>query len=95
MITQLLHCPHCQGIDIVKNGKTSQGKQRFLCREEPCDGRTFILDYSYAGQSSQVKQQVIEMALKGSGIRDTARVLQISTSTVIKELKKRSLNYSK
>ena len=95
MITQLLHCPHCQGTDIVKNGKTSQGKQRFLCREEPCDGRTFILDYSYAGQSSQVKQQVIEMALNGSGIRDTARVLQISTSTVIKELKKRSLNYSK
>ena len=95
MITQLLHCPHCQGIDIVKNGKTSQGKQRFLCREKPCDGRTFILDYSYGGQSSQVKQQVIEMALNGSGIRDTARVLQISTSTVIKELKKRRLKYSK
>ncbi len=46
MITQVLHCPHCQGIDIVKNGKTSQGKQRFLCREKPCDGRTFLLDYS-------------------------------------------------
>ena len=28
------------------------------------------------------------MALNGSGIRDTARVLQVSTSTVIKELKK-------
>ena len=95
MITQVLHCPHCQGIDIVKNGKTSQGKQRFLCREKPCDGRTFLLDYSYTGQSRQVKQQVVEMALNGSGIRDTARVLQISTSTVIKELKKRNLNYSK
>lgn len=90
MITQVLHCPHCQGIDIVKNGKTPQGKQRFLCRERPCDGRTFLLDYSYTGQSSQVKQQVVEMALNGSGIRDTARVLQISTSTVIKELKKAS-----
>ena len=51
MITQILHCPHCQGTDIVRNGKTRQGKQRFLCREEPCNGRTFILDYSYAGQS--------------------------------------------
>lgn len=30
------------------------------------------------------------MALNGSGIRDTARVLHISTSTVIKELKKRA-----
>lgn len=30
------------------------------------------------------------MALKGNGIRDTARVLHVSTSTVIKELKKRA-----
>ena len=92
MITQVLHCPHCQGIDIVKNGKTSQGKQRFLCQGKPCDGRTFLLDYAYRGQSKQVKQQVVEMALNGSGIRDTARVLQISTSTVIKELKKNKRN---
>ena len=29
------------------------------------------------------------MVLKGSGIRDTARVLQVSPTTVINELKKR------
>jgi transposase-like protein len=29
------------------------------------------------------------MSLNGSGIRDTARVLQISTATVIHELKKK------
>jgi len=28
------------------------------------------------------------MAMNGSGIRDTARVLHVSTSTVIQELKK-------
>ena len=54
-----------------------------------CDGRTFILEYSYPGRSRQVKQQIVDMALNGSGIRDTARVLHVSTSTVIKELKKR------
>jgi DNA repair protein RadC len=32
---------------------------------------------------------VIDMALNGSGVRDTARVLGISTATVINELKKR------
>ena len=31
------------------------------------------------------------MALNGNGIRDTARVLGISTHTVINELKKKSL----
>jgi transposase-like protein len=33
---------------------------------------------------------MIDMALNGSGIRDTARVLKISPTTVITELKKKS-----
>lgn len=95
MITQTLHCPYCQGVDIVKNGKTPQQKQRYQCREEPCSGRTFILNYAYPGQSRKVKDVIVNMALNGSGIRDTARVLQVSTSTVIKELKKRVRNCNK
>ena len=90
-----LHCSHCQGVDIVKNGKTPQGKQRYQCRSAACDGRTFILEYAYPGQSRKVKEQIVDMALNGSGIRDTARVLHISTSTVIKELKKRNRNCNK
>jgi len=35
-----------------------------------------------------VKQQISEMAVKGSGIRDTARVLKIRPTTVIEESKK-------
>ena len=95
MITQTLHCPYCPGVDIVKNGKTPQQKQRYQCREEPCSGRTFILNDAYPGQSRKVKDVIVNMALNGSGIRDTARVLQVSTSTVIKELKKRVRNCNK
>jgi transposase-like protein len=36
-----------------------------------------------------VKRQIIDLTLNGSGIRDTARVLRISTDTVIHELKKK------
>jgi len=36
-----------------------------------------------------VKQQIIEMALNGSGIRDTARVLKVSPPTVLTTLKKK------
>jgi len=36
----------------------------------------------------EIKQQVIDMSLNGNGIRDTARVLKISPTTVINELKK-------
>ena len=40
----------------------------------------------------KTKQQIIEMALNGSGIRDTSRVLGISAATVINELKKKNPN---
>jgi transposase-like protein len=89
MILQVLHGPHCHGTDIVRHGQTRQGKQRYRCREHRCAGRTFLLDYSYPGQSPAVKEQIVEMALNASGIRDTARVLHVSTNTVMTELKKR------
>src|SRR4030095_15274092 len=92
MITQVLHCPYCHGTDIVRHGLSPEGKQRYRCRA--ClegRGRTFLLEYTYAGQSPEVKQQIVDMALNASGIRDTARVLHVSPTTVIKELKKRNL----
>jgi transposase-like protein len=95
MITQVLHCPYCQGIDIVKHGTMPEGKQRYRCRACPERGRTFLLAYTYAGQSPAVKQQMVDMAMNASGIRDTARVLHVSPTTVIKELKKRNLTSNK
>ena len=91
MITHVLHCPYCQGTDIVKHGLSPEGKQRYRCRTclAGC-GRTFLLEYSYAGQSPDVKQQIVDMAMNASGIRDTARVLHVSPTTVLKELKKRT-----
>src|SRR5215475_5305472 len=95
MIMQVLHCPHCQGTDIIRHGKTRQGKQRSCCQETVCDGRTFLVDYSYAGHSAKIKQQIVDMAMNASGIRDTARVLHVSPTTVIKALKKKSQSCSR
>ena len=86
MIIQVLHCPYCQGTDIVRHGMSLEGKQRYRCRQcREGGGRTFLLDYAYAGQSPEVKQQIIEMAMNASGVRDTARVLHISPTTMLKE----------
>ena len=94
MILQVLHCPHCHGTDLVRHGKTRQGKQRYRCRAQRCADRTFLLDYSYPGQSPGVKRQIVDMALNASGIRDTVRVLHVSTNTVLAELKKKNLRSS-
>jgi transposase-like protein len=55
MMTQVLHCPYCRGTDIVRHGMTPEGKQRSRCRECPDRGRTFLLEYAYAGQSPDIK----------------------------------------
>jgi transposase-like protein len=83
-------CPQCGQHKVVKRGKTQEGKQRYLCVNANCPKKTFILDYSYNGALPEVKSQIVDMALNGSGIRDTARVLGVSPTTVIQELKKRN-----
>ena len=85
-------CPFCQSTNVVKNGKSKQGKQRYRCRHKECPRSTFIRDYTHYGYKPEVKQKIIEMAVNASGIRDTARVFSISTHTVIKQLKKKSQN---
>jgi transposase-like protein len=81
-------CPGCQGIKVVKSGLTGEGKQRYRCNDSMCNKKTFILNYSYKGRLPEVKKKIVEMALNGSGVRDTVRVLGVGINTVIRELKK-------
>ena len=50
-----------------------------------------MLNPSYPGRTPAVKEQIVEMSLTGSGIRDISRVLQVRTRTVIGKLKKKVL----
>jgi transposase-like protein len=86
-----VYCLQCDSNQVVKRGKTDMGKQRYLCQNDACSQRTFILDYRYRGRLPEVKRRMIDMALNGSGIRDTARVLRISKDTVLSELKKKQV----
>jgi insertion element IS1 protein InsB len=88
MVLEPVLCPTCQSINVVRHGRSAEGKPRYRCYNPDCQRCTFILNYSYQGRLPEVKQQILDMAVNGSGIRDTARVLQISPSTVIAELKK-------
>ena len=88
MAEAVVRCPHCQSEGVVKYGKASNGKERFRCQHRERCGRTFIGVYAYPGRTPEVKRQMVEMTLNGSGIRDIARVLGVGPNTVIKELKK-------
>src|SRR5215208_4234345 len=84
-----VRCPHWHSEQIVKRGKTGCGTQRYLCQNTTCATGSFLLDYRYLGRLPEVKQQIIDMSLNASGVRDTALVLPISTDTVLTELRKK------
>jgi transposase-like protein len=84
-----VRCPYCHSDQIVKRGKTRCGTQRYLCQNTACPPQSFLLEYRYQGRLPEVKQQIIDMSLNASGIRDTARVLRISTDTVLRALRQK------
>ncbi|MCK5831360.1 MAG: hypothetical protein KAH20_13780 [Methylococcales bacterium] len=53
-----------------------------------------MLDYCYKACESGITEKIVEMAINGSGIRDTARVLKINKNTAINTLKKGKLSCS-
>jgi len=83
-----VYCPQCSSDEVVKFGMSDQGKQRYRCDNEFCSKKTFMLDYTNKAYAPGVKEKIVEMAMNGSGIRDTGRVLGIHMNTVMSTLKK-------
>ena len=77
-----IQCRQTQG--VVKNGKAESGQQRYLCRN--CK-KSFQLEYIYNANQPGTHDQIVDMTMNGSGVRDIGRVLKISPTTVIAHLK--------
>lgn len=87
MVLEAIKCPHCNEVESVKrHGRTEKGTQRYRCYA--CK-KSFLRDYSYRAHVPEVKAQIIQMAMNGNGVRDTARVLKVSQNTVISHFKKK------
>jgi insertion element IS1 protein InsB len=84
-----VQCPECGSRTVVRYGRQAHGEQRYRCNNGGCERRSFLLQYHHIGRLPEVKWQRVEMALNGSGIRDTARVLGVSPMTVMSTLKKK------
>jgi transposase-like protein len=86
---QEIKCPHCDHNDLVKNGHSENGTQRYRCKG--CK-KSFQQDYSYRAWQPGMKEKIDEQTLNSSGVRDTARILKINKNTVISHLKKKNQN---
>ena len=89
MVKINVKCPNCKKIEISRYGKQENGAQKYKCNNQECSRVTFILEYKKRGFLKEVRDKVVDMALNGSGIRDTGRVLGISKDTVMNILKKK------
>jgi transposase-like protein len=83
--TQEIQCSYCGSSDLQKNGHSENGTQRWRCVD--CR-KSFQLTYRYNARKPGVKEQIIELTLNSSGVRDISRVLKINCNTVSSELKK-------
>ncbi len=43
----LVHCPDCQGVDVVRYGKQRHGPQRYRCNNTDCPRHIFLLGFPY------------------------------------------------
>ena len=89
MAVVAVRCPECGSEEVVRYGRQPNGEQRYRCDNRDCARRIFLRQYHNAGWVPEVKRQIVDMALNGSGIRDTARVLGVSPTTVLTTLKKK------
>src|SRR5713101_6711917 len=85
-----VQCPDCHSADVVQYGKQANGTQRYRCNNRDCSRTIFLLQYQDKGRLPAVKQQIVDMTLNGSGVRDIVRVLRVSSATVIDVLKKKA-----
>jgi len=64
-------CSYCRGTEqVIKAGHSISKQQRYYCGS--CD-KYFQLDYVNNASKPGVKEQIVEMTMNGSGVRDTVR----------------------
>lgn len=76
-------CPFCYSSRIIKNGTTKTRKQQQVCKQ--CN-RRFLDYYSYKAYRKEINPLIIQLTKEGLGIRSTARILNISVTTLLKRI---------
>ena len=90
-----MQCPECGSPEVVKYGQQPNGEQHYRCNTPSCQRRIVLLRYQNTGWVPETKQQMVAMALNGSGIYGTALVLGVSPITVMTTLKKKRRRFTR
>lgn len=82
-VSDVIICNNCGSRNIIKNVPTKTGKQQHFCKS--CGSR-FIRIYTYKAYHNDINEQIIRLTKEGIGIRGTARIPDISATTLLKRI---------
>ena len=86
MVTKVISCYHCQGTQLVKHGRTRNGKQRYKCKD--C-GRSSREQPQPPGYTEQQREQILRAYEERSSLRGLTRTFGVARNTVSTWLKKK------
>ena len=78
-------CTRCNSNNIVMNGFTSAGKQKYHCRDCSCY-RTLKTTQFY---TEERKEEILRSYKERSSLRGTRRVYGVAVSTILRWLEKK------
>jgi transposase-like protein len=87
MIRVTLKCYHCHGENIVRNGRTSNNKQRYWCQD--C-GRRSRENPQPQGYPEERREEILRAYQERSSLRGLQRTFGVSRNTVTHWIKKKS-----
>ena len=87
MVNVTLICYHCKSENVVRNGLTRNGKQRYKCYD--CERTSRDLPQP-AGYSTDEKERILRAYEERSSLRGLERIFGVSRKTVTIWLKKKS-----
>jgi transposase-like protein len=79
-------CKKCGSNNIVMNGKQTNGKQKYHCKNCGCY-RAFGTDFFYTDKR---KEEILKVYNERPSLRGLTRIYGVSRTTVITWLKKKS-----
>jgi transposase-like protein len=81
---KIILCPKCQTDSLVKNGKTSSGKQKYYCNRCGAYGSTDSSRYS-----EEQKEEILRVYRERASLRGIHRIYGTAITTVLAWLKKK------
>src|SRR5260370_8307372 len=85
MVTTTIRCPHCESEDIVRNGRSPNGKQKYRCRACKRQSRENPTPNVY---SEERREEILRAYQERSSLRGIERTFGLSRTSVIRWLKK-------